>query len=1068
MRPLYQYRTSQLEFKELQRLVIDFLPHTNLSNHNHQEWCACFSLWAAEFYRRSYEGQDGFSYNEFWKELGFSIENPRDAIRIGLSIFWKRELATQEKGVAYLGSVFREGGLPIKLVSEGTGRFSEALKQVLKLYYKVELGAETIQSLIIASLWALPQSFKNEDSINLIAACTKHLYGLAETLEEHSNNQHPVEYLNNHFPTWREEFPLLLDFEAADDLVQNWLTSAKQGVKETKRIKSRLRCKHFMQISPFTIRTEITIPDVLHPEFNQPDTSSLRVAVALQEQGQTLHQFAPGYVSFGDKIKVKTRASQKTFTRNNPCSQLYINLSSAGTSLDNIPLINSALDFSSAPVVFVKSGSGYKFVGQNTVLTQHEEVYVVAHEKFEIINTLADVQEQKVLESEFGLLKLYKVIGDVRFTLTDSKYRVATSHKGVTTGLLTIKGREFPYPSKPSSVFLGAPKVVDSEGLLAEQIGLKVSVVATDENSYGYGVNKIIVTNQEGDILLKRKVAILPEDLNFRFSESEHNAIISFDSHHNMISSMVAEDCNVTRENIVNGKCFYIKTDKPTPPSKCLLSLQPDLLAQPIVIELPFPKSGFSGYLPNGSALPDVITLDSLLGSELNLYSMKASSEFVIEFRLNASNDVTSEYKIPVSDKPLKLGLANFTDEISYLLSFSEQLDAFIDISIHHEAQAKRLTRVKRYEAYIQTVEQGGVALIGADGVSDQWLDTDCELYVMQPNVPERKAVKLEHRAQGGIDLHCYDIPDYFKTHGGLIVPSPEGRSSFRPTFVPGEAEHNFSDTPKSLQQSSLVYHPKFNPNVFKGVLDDMSKDYLHPSWGYLRDLYDNYGYLPLSTFMIWSELVKHDRALAMAMFKFEFNELFINRLKLELPKLWEMSRFSDWNSALCTYTEVLNNKLTNDALRERVLSKAISNISRLKGLLPESFISELQGMKQQKPPVAVALTIMGTHCYSQLVKDAEDYYSHFKVYPAIEDYVLQSWASEIQIYPKIFELLKDVPLNLLPIYCYPIICALETNSGLKESSTIDVWSGKQLRTASTEWFETVYGIFFHINFEGL
>ncbi|WP_162618100.1 hypothetical protein [Shewanella halifaxensis] len=83
-------------------------------------------------------------------------------------------------------------------------------------------------------------------------------------------------------------------------------------------------------------------------------------------------------------------------------------------------------------------------------------------------------------------------------------------------------------------------------------------------------------------------------------------------------------------------------------------------------------KSGFSGYLSNGSAIPDVITLDSLLGSELNLYSMKASSEFVIEFRLNASNDVTSDYKIPVSDKPLKIGLANFTDEISYLLSFSE------------------------------------------------------------------------------------------------------------------------------------------------------------------------------------------------------------------------------------------------------------------------------------------------------------------------------------------------------------------------------------------------------------
>ncbi|WP_108946298.1 hypothetical protein [Shewanella halifaxensis] len=169
-----------------------------------------------------------------------------------------------------------------------------------------------------------------------------------------------------------------------------------------------MRCKHFYAVIPLAIRTEITVPDVLHPELNQSDKSILRVAVALQEQGQTLHQFAPGYVSYSDKTIVKTRASQKAFTRKNPNKQLYINLSSAGTNLDNIPLINSSLDFSSAPIVFVKSGNTYLFIGQNTVLTRYEEVYVVAHEKFELINTLADVQEIEVLETEFGLLKFIR------------------------------------------------------------------------------------------------------------------------------------------------------------------------------------------------------------------------------------------------------------------------------------------------------------------------------------------------------------------------------------------------------------------------------------------------------------------------------------------------------------------------------------------------------------------------------------------------------------------------------------------------------------------------------------
>ncbi|WP_108946301.1 hypothetical protein [Shewanella halifaxensis] len=58
--------------------------------------------------------------------------------------------------------------------------------------------------------------------------------------------------------------------------------------------------------------------------------------------------------------------------------------------------------------------------------------------------------------------------------------------------------------------------------------------------------------------------------------------------------------------------------------------------------------------------------------------------------------------------------------------------------------------------------------------------------------------------------------------------------------------------------------------------------------------------------------------------------------------------------------------------------------------------------MKQQKHPAKVALAIMGSHCYSQLVKDAEDYYSHFKVYPAIEDRVLQSWFQSFKIILKL------------------------------------------------------------------
>ncbi|WP_163931411.1 STY4851/ECs_5259 family protein [Paraferrimonas sp. SM1919] len=1078
-RALYQYRTTHAEFQTLLQVVTQFEPVQGINNANHQHWCACFTLWCSEFYRRNYEGSEGFSYAEFWEELEFQFDAQQraDAIRIGLVIFWKRELATQDNGTAYLASLFREGGLPIKLVADGNGRFSDALKIILKQYYKVALGALPVSKLVEPALAALPQAFSNEESSSLIALCAKHLYSLAESLEEHANNAHPVEYLNEHFPTWREEFPLLLDFNAADDLIQNWLTSAKQGVKETKRIKARLRCKSYLQLQPFKVITEVTMPESMQLDLLQADISGSRASIALQQHGNTLHQFAPGYFNFVNGTKLNTRASQKRLVRQEASSPLYLNLSVDGTDIDNIQLENSALDFANAPQVFVKENGEYKYIGQNTVLTRHPEVYVVLPKSCEVSNELAQITEAQELDTDFGLLQLFKLQGNIRIVNGDNRYRIATNHQGMKTGLLMVKGKELPYPTKPSTVFLGEPKVVDQEGTSAAQHGLNVTINSVDDCSFGYGVNQIKVTNADGDTLLNRKIAILPADLSFKFTEDNHNSIVHFYSQHNMISKMLAQGCEVKRSNLEGGKAFAMVHEGALPPANCTLKLQPSLGASEVEIELPYPKTGHSVYLADGEALPKVITLNRLLGAQLNLFSRTAGAEFVLELRLDAVNKVRQEYKFKVDKKPLKIGLNSFKEDIKRLLSYSANLDSFVELAIHHNASSTRLTRVKRYEYYVKQLECGSAAILDSAAFNEQWLATDEAVYFMQPNVPERSPVKLEKKLQDGIAVDCYEIPAQFKGQGGIVYSAEDSEVSFRPTFIQGETRTEFEGTAASLQQAALTYHPRTNNDVFTVVLDAMANDFMHPSWAYLKDLYTNYNHLPLSTFVVWKEISKHSGALAMLMFKFEFDEDFIERLNTEIPILWEASKLSSWQEAYALYKDKMHELLPTETMRNDLLADMAAKLKRLNKLLPEAFLAQLHGDKVEKIPPQIALNILYAQAYNLLVNDTRDYYSasenmlnqsDFKQYPDIHFQQVQLWKQIIVDYPLLEEVLNKVTKELVPAFCYPIICAMHAKGVLEDIGRVDIYQFHELKLLSTDWFESAYSMFLHLDFNEL
>ena len=112
-RPLYEYQATTDEYQDLKGLISEVADANGFSRDSAA--CACFSLFCAEWYRREYLREDGWSWEGIWQLVGFqfSAQELAKIVPRGLDDYWKRPIRFYESERRnFLGSLFSEGGLP--------------------------------------------------------------------------------------------------------------------------------------------------------------------------------------------------------------------------------------------------------------------------------------------------------------------------------------------------------------------------------------------------------------------------------------------------------------------------------------------------------------------------------------------------------------------------------------------------------------------------------------------------------------------------------------------------------------------------------------------------------------------------------------------------------------------------------------------------------------------------------------------------------------------------------------------------------------------------------------------
>ncbi|WP_404296967.1 STY4851/ECs_5259 family protein [Halomonas sp.] len=1034
--------------------------------------CACLVLFCSEWYRREYRRDQGWTWEPVWQELGYRL-SPSDlgkAIPAGLERYWKRPFHVHDSDRRdFLGTVFSEGGLPFQALREGGSRFQTLFNRVLKQYEEGHLIGYSTPQLIKAQLEkiSLPKVFSSPKSVELMALMADQLISLVRDYDL-AQAQEPVTRLNAMSPKWRELFPLPLDNETGTELLNGLLKTATVESRRSRRAAGGWSCQHVWQDSrPDELKVHVSMPSemVLHLLF-QPSTT--RLELGIWEEDALLAGLGPGYAQIDQGVaRIRLRQREVIAVRRDCSVPLSLVAMADGLVLGSVSIDGSAVGLGEVPVGFERSDDRWMLCGQASFSIPSEDVLVVLPVDAGLQTEDKPDDLQLTEKPSFGSLPALRVQGKGEFRVTthdDSTfYRIRTGHApGAGLGV-ALAGNEIAWATRPVTTFTGLPRV-QWAGATSELGGQGGNLfvggrpAGTGMLQESLGAQYVSVRNHSGDVLLRRKVGILPADFRVEFRSGKsprHGTILVFTKHPCMFQ-LAQQGVEVQKLKKDDHTELQLSADS-VPPTRLRLLVTPNLVADSVELDLPFPGSGCLAVNRDGKPLPRDVCIDDLLGARFYLYPRPGvATTFNLELGLLGRTARSAHYRwrYAVTDSPVEVRLFNIREQILDLLSLQAGIDQIVDLrmSVHGY---ETIFRIRKYAAELFYDTDRQVLGPNACLSSAEW---EPEPALMLLHDPMRSMIDVVPRTSEGVATGEFKLPTIVEKNGPwLIVPKEDSPSSFRPLFLPGGWERPCDEGPaQTLQKAVRTFDPTSIESSFTPVLDAMATNPMHSGWHFLRSLYDGYGYLPLATFEVWKSLVAHPGALAMALFKFEAAPDFLLRLEGEFPILWELLPIEAIrNSVSCFHDFMLGKGVSEEALQAvlgRMLGRIGDTFTSYGEDIQRYLASQPLGPDSRLPREALSLAVKSWHM--ELIRGRSE--ARWPEYGAGR---LKAWHALQR--DSVISFSGDVSHRHAVVY-FPVFAAAVASGQARFSDVFEnvgeaVFFLRQVRDFDTVWFNGVY-----------
>jgi hypothetical protein len=226
-RPLYRYRVTVTEWERLRRHLLQ-MTRVKAIEHADDRDAAAFALYAAEWFRREFEG-GAYRWEALLESIGgLAPEITARLARRGLK-WWGRSAHRTDHGEQRLMSLALEGGFPTRLLdSREQGWLSGALRRLIAR--AAVLGDQSLEAAVELAVAepAIPQTFRKPEFFTLLAELALAIVELRANSARDATaaGVSTSAWLDARREGWRDELPIALEGEGAGKLIDDLVSQS--------------------------------------------------------------------------------------------------------------------------------------------------------------------------------------------------------------------------------------------------------------------------------------------------------------------------------------------------------------------------------------------------------------------------------------------------------------------------------------------------------------------------------------------------------------------------------------------------------------------------------------------------------------------------------------------------------------------------------------------------------------------------------------------------------------------------------------------------------------------------
>jgi len=936
-RMLYEYRLSNEEYSSLHETIKFALDFGRLDEvaKRIRRFSALFVMYASEWWRRDYDG-GAWRWTPIIQSFGGDPNalptNVRtDCVVLGFAYWGHRPNGVGKK---FFGSVVAQGGLPLKFIAHGRGKLTSIMEHSIRLASRYRWDNSQLIDSIAERSNELPDSLRRHEIFELIASMVtsileiKQEFGLSGVAD-------PLAVLNNNDPVWRQRFPLPLDDQAAQALLTGLVKEAARqssnsqlAIFTVERFLKTVGDRRYQLVSSLLCPQTVDA-DALATLFSLPSAESLPRYFNLDLKLQSREPFADGRQLLGSQIaKVSLSPRKRIWSGLEACAENSLILCGPNGDLRENPLSlpGGGELLCDEPWVFVFRDGQYKLAACGSARVPEDEALITLPNgwQIELAQDASSVDEGHC-EINGCEIPLFRVQGDISIINDNLKYRIRTRQATNAIEVYVWEGRKFHYPSTPSSIYIGTPKLyrysADGERARISSSDMKWFIAGSrtpvDDPSSSRGPMDVVLF-RDGENIARFRLVVIDSAAQTKFVSGPTSATgnILLDGWGNSDIS-VQPLSGLTTQVLASPNGYELLLDGGLiPPESITLELHWPKCLRDVRLKLPFPCSGGRFFDGTGGSLRDreVLPLKHIMGAKMRVFDRNPQQPKRYEIAMTLKGTSLKEKK-PVSlgkDGSAEIRLIDLQPHIEILMGFSDSLDAVVEVALNANDSCVCSIQISRYEFHLVHLPPGR---IGLPTKAIERLDTDRLSGIRMLAKPitslDHDVIEMVQVCSEGVHTGVWRLDELDpRASPWLIYPDESSSVYFRPTAWVSFAEHGEEAQALTgkcpLAQAMMASVTEERERQISDVLTCMAKDFSHDSWNLIDHLWKSFHHLPLSSLDVFRDLGGKPEVLVALMLRSQLSvddllEL-TRRLRDELGLVWELTTIPMWEAAVKSF----------------------------------------------------------------------------------------------------------------------------------------------------------------------